>query len=433
MRTARLVLAFCIGWLALGTVVHAAELLWWSQWATEENKKTVIFEVKKRFEAAHPGTQVKLIFYEKTNMFPAIRASMTAGSGFPDVFTMDTDHSELIDAGWLADLSKAIRWESMEAFAKSAWTRPGPGGKMGPWAIALEASSDELYYNRKLFRQLGITVPADYTFTQDAFKDVVAKCAKAGFAGFATGGADREWAALYFPANTLLSKLGGEDVSKLPRGELSWKDPRVVEVLRYYKELIDLGLYAKTISSMTLAEAHRYFHTEQKACMFPVGSWYTGRAFVPPEKGGQPKDFELGMLNFPLMKDGKGHQEKFMNIGGSYSAAVKSPNLPLALELLNTFADVDVGNLWMAQTGIQTGLKTDPAKIQSPMKWYFEEFGKVNKNSKWIQLTAQTMRLVMKPGLWDVWVATVGQGMPNKLIGPDEAIAKLEEARLKGK
>ena len=31
---------------------------------------------------------------------------------------------------------------------------------------------------------------------------------------------------------------------------------------------------------MTLAEAHRYFHTEQKACMFPVGSWYTGRAFV---------------------------------------------------------------------------------------------------------------------------------------------------------
>jgi multiple sugar transport system substrate-binding protein len=232
----------------------------------------------------------------------------------------------------------------------------------------------------------------------------------------------------------LLSKLGGEDIKKLARGELSWKDPRVVEVLRYYKEVIDLGLYAKTLTSMTLAEAHRYFHTEQKACMFPVGSWYTGRAFVPPEKGGQPKDFELGMLNYPLMANGKGHHEKFLNIGGSYSAAPKSPNLPLAIELLNTFADVDIGNLWMAETGIKTGIRTDPAKMQSPIKWYFEEVEKVNKGTEeWVDLGAQSMKLIMKPGLWGVWVATVGQGLPNKLIGADEALTKLEGARLTGK
>ena len=426
-------LAFCLGWLALGTVAHAAELTWWSQWSTQDNKKTVLFEVKKRFEAAHPGTTVKLLFYEKANLFPPLRATMTAGSGFPDVFTMDTDHTEYIEAGWAADLSRGIRWENVEPYAKTAWTRPGPGGKMGPWAVAVEATSDELYFNKKMFRQLGITVPAGYAFTQAAFKDVVAKCAKAGFAGFATGGADREWTTLYLPSGMLLSKLGGEDIKKLARGELSWKDPRVVEVLRYYKEVIDLGLYAKTLTSMTLAEAHRYFHTEQKACMFPVGSWYTGRAFVPPEKGGQPKDFELGMLNYPLMTNGKGHHEKFLDVGGSYSAAPKSPNLPLAIELLNTFADVDIGNLWMAETGIQTGIRTDPAKMQSPFKWYFEELDKVNKGKERVDLGAQSMKLIMKPGLWGVWVATVGQGLPNKLIGADEALTKLEEARLKGK
>ena len=299
--------------------------------------------------------------------------------------------------------------------------------------MALEATSDELYYNKKIFRQLGITVPAGYAFSQEAFKDVVAKCAKAGYAGFATGIADREWTALYLPTSMLLSKLGGEDTKRLGRGELSWKDPRVVEVLRYYKELIDLGLYAKTLSSMTLADAHQYFHTEQKACMFPVGSWYTGRAFVVPEKGGQPKDFELGMLNYPVMTNGKGQNEKFLDVGGSYSAAPKSPNLPLAIELLNTFADVDIGNLWMAETGIGTGIKTDPAKIQSPFKWYFEALARVNRGKEWVNLGAQSMKLVMKPGLWEVWVATVGQGMPNKLIGPDDALTKLEEARLRGK
>jgi multiple sugar transport system substrate-binding protein len=427
------VLLLCALSVGAGGVARGAELIWWSQYSTQDNKKALLSEVKKRFEAAHPGTTVKLTFYEKANLFAPIRATLTAGSDFPDVFTFDTDAVEFIQAGWLADLSRGIRWENVEPWAKGAWTRPGPGGKMGTWALSVEAASDEIYFNKKIFRQLGITIPADYAFTQDAFKEVVAKCAKAGYAGFSTGIADRQWGALFFPTNILLSKLGVEDVRRLARGELSWKDPRIVEVLRYYKELIDLGLYAKTMTSMTLADAHRYFHTYQKACMFPVGSWYTGRAFMPTDRGGQPKDFELGQLNYPLMTNGKGHREKFLNVSGSYAAAAKSPNLPLALELLNSFADVEVGNMWTAQTGEQTGIKTDPAKIQSPNQWYFEERSKVNAGTKWVQLTTQTMTLLMKPGQWDAWIAMVGQGMPNKLIGPDEALTRLEEARLKGK
>src|SRR5881628_3478677 len=362
----------------------ATELQWWSHWAIEDSKKAVLFEAKRRFEAANPGHTVTITFYEKKNMWPTLRAAFTAGSGFPDVFYYDMDVPEFMTAGWLADLSSGVRWQNIEPFGKAFWTRPGPGGKTGTWAIPVEAASDEIYYNRKMFKELGITVPANFAFTQDQFKDVVAKCAKAGYAAFATGAADREWAAHYVPNALLLDKLGADETLKLFRGELSWKDPRVVEVFRYYKELIDLGAYAKTLSSMTLAEAHRYFHTEQKACMFPVGSWYTGRAFVPSDKGGQPKDFELG-------------------------------------------------NMWMAKTGVQTGIKTDPAKIDSPLKWYFDEYARVNKTTRWVDLTAQQVRLLMKPGLWETYVATVNQGLPNKLIGPDELVGKLEEARLKGK
>jgi len=113
--------------------------------------------------------------------------------------------------------------------------------------------------------------------------------------------------------------------------------------------------------------------------------------------------------------------------------AAKSPNLPQAIAMANAFADVEVGNMWRAKTGIQTGIRTDPAKIESPIKWYFEEFGKVNKNSKWVDLTVQDLKLLMKPGLWEAYVAMVNQGMPNKLVGPDEAMAKMEDARAKGK
>lgn len=429
--------AFLVGilvWVMLGGAAQAAQLTWWSHWATEENKKEVLFEVKKRFEAKHPGNTVTITFYEKVNMWPVLRATFTAGTGFPDVFYFDTDVTELIATGWLADLSNAIRWENMEQYGKAQWTQPGPGGKMGVWAIAVEAGSDELYYNKKLFRQLGITVPANYAFTQDEFKEVMAKCVKGGYAAFATGTADRDWTALYMPTNMLLSKLGNEDLKKLARGEMSWKDPRVVDVFRYYKELIDMGAYSRTMTSMTLAEAHRYFHTEQKACMFPVGSFYAGRAFVPPEKGGQPKDFELGFLNYPLMKDGKGYGEKLLGAGGgSLAVAAKGPNLPLALQLVDTFADIEIGNMWMAKVGNKTGIKTDPARITGPLKGYLMDWAEVNKNNKWVTPCSWDVKLLMKPGVWEVWVATVQQGLPNKLIGPDEALDKMEAARLKFK
>jgi multiple sugar transport system substrate-binding protein len=433
MRT--LTIGLLLGALVLGpgAAADAAQLTWWSHWAVEDSKKAVLFEVKKRFEAKHPGHTVEITFYEKKNMWPALRAAFTAGSGFPDVFYYDQDVPEFVGAGWLADLTQGVRWENVEPYGKAFWTRPGAGGKTGTWAIPVEAASDEIYYNKKLFKELGIAVPAGYAFTQDQFKDVVARCAKAGRAAFATGAADREWAAMYIPDALLLSKLGYADAKKLFAGETSWKDPRVVDVFRYYKELVDLGAYAKTLTSMTLAEAHRYFHTEQKACMFPVGSWYTGRAFVPPDKGGQPKDFELGLLNNPLMAGGQGHGEKFLGVAGSLAVAARSANLPLAIEVANAFADVEIGNMWMARTGIQTGIKTDPAKIDSPIKWYFDEFARVNKATKWVDLTAQAVKAIMKPGLWEVYVATVNQGLPNKLIGADEAVAKLEEARLKGK
>src|SRR4030095_2217449 len=85
--------------IAGAVAAHAVELQWWSHWAIEDNKKAVLFEVKRRFEAKNPGHTVTITFYEKKNMFPALRAAVTAGSGFPDVFYYDMDVPEF-SANW---------------------------------------------------------------------------------------------------------------------------------------------------------------------------------------------------------------------------------------------------------------------------------------------------------------------------------------------
>ena len=102
--TALLVTALLIVWGLLGSA-GAAQLQWWSHWAVEDSKKAVLFEAKRRFEAKHPGHTVEITFYEKKNMWPALRAAFTAGSGFPDVFYYDNDVPEFMAAGWLAGRS----------------------------------------------------------------------------------------------------------------------------------------------------------------------------------------------------------------------------------------------------------------------------------------------------------------------------------------
>ena len=128
MRTTLLTAAL---WLGAAAIAHATELQWWSHWAIEDNKKAVLAEAKRRFEAKNPGHTVTITFYEKKNMFTTLRAAFTAGSGFPDVLYYDIDAPEFMQAGWLADLSTAIRWENVEPYGKAFWTRPGPGGKTG--------------------------------------------------------------------------------------------------------------------------------------------------------------------------------------------------------------------------------------------------------------------------------------------------------------
>ena len=153
---------------------------WWSHWAEEDNKKNTILEVIADYEAEHPDVDIVVTWWQKAEMWPAMRNAFTAGEGFPDIFYYDTGVLEFIDAGWLEDLSDDVNWDNVLPVGKDFWTRDG-----GVWAIPLEGSSDHIYYNVRLFDELGIEVPDDFQFTADEFLEVCQTCKDAGYAPFA--------------------------------------------------------------------------------------------------------------------------------------------------------------------------------------------------------------------------------------------------------
>jgi multiple sugar transport system substrate-binding protein len=135
--------------------------------------------------------------------------------------------------------------------------------------------------------------------------------------------------------------------------KLSYKDPRVVEVFKYVKELVDAGAYPKSFATLKLGESHYYFHTKPGALMFPMGAFYTGRAFVPPDKGGQPENFPLGIMSFPAMDRGACNLCKTLTVGASFGINATTKYPKLAAGMLNEMATPEMGASWLS-TSSQT-------------------------------------------------------------------------------
>jgi ABC-type glycerol-3-phosphate transport system substrate-binding protein len=408
------------------TLEQKVKLLWWSHWAEEEPRKIILHTIAKNFMAAHPNVEVEIVWWQKTEMWPAMRNAFTAGTGFPDLFYFDAGVLEFIPAGWLADLS-GLNWDQVEPWARTLWKLPGPGGKEGNWAVPIEVTTDEIYYSKNLFAKLGIAVPENYQYTAEEFYNVAKKCRNGGYNPFAQGIGDRDYPGTYITNFVLLAQLGEQGVKDLWTGKKSWKDPEVVEALQYVKRLVDIPVMPPTFSTMKLSESHIYFHTQQKACMFLVGSWYTGRAFSSPEKGGQPPDFRLGFLRYPSMPKGKGNNLKFLTPGGAIAVAEKSPHKDMALALAQAIMTEQVGNLWLEKSAIGTGLKTDPSKIESSFKWYFDEFAKTHKGQDYA--IGLTWHVLMSPAMKDAYGNVVNSAFPLGQISVDEVIEEMEASR----
>ena len=420
VKSRRFATAILVALLAVPITALAQELTMWSHWAAEVAKRAYVEDAAKRFEASRPGVKVKITWYEKSALYAALKTALRSGQA-PDVFYAEPDQTEYIDNQLLADLSTGINWANVEPWAKTVWTF----GK-GVYGFPLEASTVEVYYNTKLMADLGVTVPANGQFDQNAFLDLVKKAKAKGITPMSQGVGDRPYPGSYITHEALLKKLGPKDYDALMKGTLSWSDPRVVDTLKWVKQLVDAGAFPASFTSLKLGESHIYFHTNPGALMFQVASWYTSRAFNPPDKGGQPVNFPLGIMQSPAMTNGACNQCKSMAVGGSYVVNAASPRKELAIAFLNSFATPEMGNRWLEDVLVQTGIKTDASKISGPYAAYFKQLAKANEgNVYYFGTPIQVMQGKPK----EVFTQVINNALPAGSISVDEVVKQMNAAK----
>lgn len=395
------------------------ELTLWSHWAAEVPKRSFVEEAIKDFEAKNPDVKINVTWYEKNALYAALKAALRAGQA-PDIFYAEPDQVEYMDNGFLLDLS-SLNWGSVESWAKEAWTYKGK-----PYGLPLEAWTVELYYNKTKMADLGVSLPADYQLQPDAFADLVKKSRASGLTPLSLGAGDRPFTGAHLIHEALLKRLGVEEYSHLLAGKLAWTDPRVVETLTWIRGLTDEGLLPATFPTLKLTEAHIYFHTNPGSLMFLNGSWYTSRAFNEPEKGGQPKDFPLGIMRFPAVPNAVCNYCRTIAVGGSYVANADTQHPDKVLAFFNSFLTPEVGNRWLDNVRVQTGIKSDPSKMKDPRAAdYFAMIARTNEGSKYhFGIPIQVMSGKPK----EVFTQIMNNALPAGNIGVQEAVSQMQAA-----
>lgn len=396
------------------------KLTMWSHFADHQAVRALYSELEATFEKENPDIDLEMTFYEKKALFAAEMTALRAGEG-PDIIYLEPDRVQFIDAGLVKPLNGLMDLDRLEDFAKEAYTRDGK-----VYALSMQAFTVELYYRKDLMDKIGVKLPADYTQTQAEFLDMVKKSKAAGIVPVVQGIGDRPYPGSYLIHELLLRKLGRDDYAKLWAGKLSFKDKRIVEVFDFMKEVIDAGAYPKTFTTLKLGESHYYFHTKPGGLTFPLGSWYSSRAFNDPDKGGQPAGFPLGIMQFPKMDNGACPNCKTIGVAGSYGINANSKQPELAGKFLDVMAREEVGRKWISTVFVGTGVKVDTSGgFKGTYADYFTQLGERSKGREFFLGTPiDHIRGKCK----ETFIQVMNGAFPAGLMKPDQAISMMDGA-----
>ncbi len=406
--------------LGISTDVSAGEitLTMWSHEADQPAKVAWRETAARSLEAKNPGVKVKITWFEKPALYAALKTALRAGTA-PDVFYCEPDQTEYIDNGFLLPLNDLVNWENIYDWAREVWTYSGK-----TYGLPQEVYTVELYYNKDLLKKLEVLLPANAQFSQSQFLDLVKKSIAAGITPISQGVGDRPYPGAYVLHEALLKKLGRADYGKLLDGKLSYKDPRVVEVFKYVKQLVDAGAYPKSFATLKLGESHYYFHTKPGALTFPMGSWYTGRAFLSPDKGGQPENFPLGIMQFPAMDGGACNTCRTLAVGASFAINSTTKYPKLAAGLLNEMATPEMGTAWLSTILLQTAIKSDVSKITGKYAPYFRELAERNRGAEYfIGIPFDHLKGQCR----DTFVQVMNTAFPGGLLTVDKAVEMMNQ------
>ena len=146
----------------------------------------------------------------------------------------------------------------------------------------------------------------------------------------AQGVGDRPYPGAYITVEALLRKLGPDDYQKLFTGKLSFADPRVVEVLKWVKELVGRRRLSEELHDAEARRIALLLLQQARRADAADGSFYTGPRVRAGGQGRAAADISARHHAVSAMDSGACNECKTSTIGASFAINAASKNKKLA-------------------------------------------------------------------------------------------------------
>jgi len=298
----------------------------------------VIEQINAEFKAANPGVEIVTESYQDQPYQQKMKIYATAKQ-LPDVFkywSFSTLLKPFAEGGFVMELNKAD-------FAKYGFI-PGSlesnivGGKL--YGIPVSCDFWVVYYNKKLFKDAGASVPT----TVEDLMALAPKFKAKGIIPMITDGKDA-WP-LSITYDVLCERVNGDfsrQQAALDR-KAKFTDPDFVEGARQYVKFVQSGLFSDDVVVSDYGAARNLFG-QGRAAMYVMGPWEMGLAtdtnFSDEFKA------NVDVFKFPVLKNGKGKVDDLEAwYGGNYVISSSSKYKDLDLKYLKYYAERFPGLAW---------------------------------------------------------------------------------------
>lgn len=324
-----------------------------------------INKIVEQFEAENPNIKVDVQPVKFDDYATLLKTKLASGD-IVDVFTLNAGSTTKLykDGGYLEDLTDQ---EFMKTFDPSVLAEQATDGRN--YIMPLNAGPIAVFYNKKIFSDLGIEIPTTY----DALIAAAQKIKDSGKTPFALGWKDGwplgMWLSRDFPSNTVLVDKQTDFFDKLEKGEAKFADnPATKTTIQHALDMFKYG--NKDQLGVDYNGAVDMFAREEAAMMY-MGTWP-----LPDIEKKNPELFATGMgyFPYPFSNDPALNKLEF-NPDASVAVNSKSEHKDAAFKFLAYLASVPAANTWVENVKTLTyvkGASADIAPAVSDLKPYFD-------------------------------------------------------------
>lgn len=263
--------------------------------ASEDPQKSIQEAAVERFMAAYPNVKVEVTHAMNDTYKENLIIAMSSGQ-CPDMYIHwgGGPMIEYIKSGFAADITELVEKYNAVQFLPSAIEQCKYDGKV--YAIPYGGISGcGFYYNKKIFEQVGVTVPT----TISELEAVCDKLVSAGYIPFSLANGSKWTGSMYFMY--LATRYGGtEAFAKAVDGTGSFTDEAFMYAAEKIQDWVRKGYFPEGVNSLSTDDGQdRQLMYQEKAAMMLHGSWQS-RSMARDQESWYKEN--IGYFAFPALE-----------------------------------------------------------------------------------------------------------------------------------